>query len=67
MGVFRIPTNYTLGSVLSACSSLRSRDIGEQVHGYIVKYGLELDTGIGNTLCSLYSKCGSLELAVSRM
>jgi len=58
------PTNYTLGSVLSACSSLRTLDIGEQVHGYIVKYGLELDTSIGNSLCSLYSKCGSLELAV---
>lgn len=58
------PTNYTLGSVLSACSSLRLAHMGEQVHGYIVKYGLELDTSIGNSLCSLYSKCGSLESAV---
>lgn len=58
------PTNYTLGSVLSACSSLREIDFGEQVHGYLVKYGLELDTSIGNSLCSLYSKCGRLKLAV---
>lgn len=58
------PTNYTLGSVLSACSSIRSIGAGEQVHGYIVKYGLELETSIGNSLCSFYSKCGSLDSAV---
>ncbi|KAJ6846181.1 pentatricopeptide repeat-containing protein-like [Iris pallida] len=57
------PTNYTLGSVLNACSALRSVEVGQQVHGYVVKYGLEMDTSIGNSLCSLYSKCGRLELA----
>ncbi|ONK63186.1 uncharacterized protein A4U43_C07F12290 [Asparagus officinalis] len=57
------PTNYTLGSVLSACSSLPEIDFGEQIHGYLVKYGLELDTSIGNSLCGLYSKCGRLKLA----
>ncbi|XP_010244691.1 PREDICTED: pentatricopeptide repeat-containing protein At3g24000, mitochondrial-like [Nelumbo nucifera] len=58
------PTNYTLGAVLSACSSLYSIELGKQVHGYIIKYQIEYDTSMGNSLCSLYSKCGNLESAV---
>ncbi|KAK6940275.1 E motif [Dillenia turbinata] len=58
------PTNYTLGIILSACSSLYSTELGRQLHGYIVKYRIESDTSIGNSLCSLYSKCGSLKSAV---
>lgn len=58
------PTNYTLGAVLSACCALYSIELGEQVHGYMIKYGIESNTSMGNSLCSLYSKCGSLESAV---
>ncbi|KAL8243132.1 hypothetical protein R6Q59_009390 [Mikania micrantha] len=52
------PTNYTIGVVLSACSAMHDVKMGKQVHGYVLKYGLEDDTSIGNSLCNLYSKCG---------
>ncbi|OVA15231.1 Pentatricopeptide repeat [Macleaya cordata] len=58
------PTNYTLGAILNACSSLFSIELGKQIHGYIIKYQIESDTSMGNALCSLYSKCGSFEFAV---
>lgn len=58
------PTNYTLGIVLNACTSLQLVDVGEQLHGYIVKYQIDFDTSIGNSLCSLYSKLGHLKSAV---
>ncbi|XP_028555310.1 pentatricopeptide repeat-containing protein At3g49170, chloroplastic-like [Dendrobium catenatum] len=58
------PTNFTLGPVFNACSSLYSMELGKQLHGYIIKYHLESDTSMGNSLCSLYSKCRSLEYAV---
>ncbi|KAI3992863.1 hypothetical protein MKX01_034213 [Papaver californicum] len=58
------PTNYTLGAVINACSSLFSIKFGRQIHGYIIKYQIESDTSMGNALCSLYSKCGSFECAV---
>lgn len=58
------PTNYTLGAALSACSDLHSKELGKQIHGYSIKYRIEFDASIGNSLCSLYSKCGSLECAV---
>uniref|UniRef100_A0A251UU40 Putative tetratricopeptide-like helical domain, DYW domain protein n=1 Tax=Helianthus annuus TaxID=4232 RepID=A0A251UU40_HELAN len=52
------PTNYTIGVVLTACSALCHVNMGKQVHGYVLKYGLEDDTSIGNSLCNLYSKSG---------
>lgn len=52
------PTNYTIGVVLNASSALSHLNLGKEVHGYVVKYGLEDDTSIGNSLCNLYSKCG---------
>ncbi|XP_043709917.1 putative pentatricopeptide repeat-containing protein At5g52630 [Telopea speciosissima] len=55
------PTNYTLGAVLSACSSLQAIELGKQIHAYIIKYRMESDTSAVNSLCSLYSKCGNLE------
>lgn len=61
------PTNYTLGIILNACSSSYGIQSGKQIHGYIVKYGIEHDTSIGNALCSLYSKCRSLDYAVKAL
>ncbi|XP_042434420.1 putative pentatricopeptide repeat-containing protein At5g52630 [Zingiber officinale] len=55
------PTSFTIGAVLSACCALSSIEIGKQVHGYVIKYGAESETSMGNSLCSLYSKCGSFE------
>ncbi|CAI9771328.1 unnamed protein product [Fraxinus pennsylvanica] len=57
------PTNFTLGIVLNACSSLCDIELGKHIHGYIIKYGIEYDASIGNALCSFYSKCGSLDMA----
>ncbi|KAA8528394.1 hypothetical protein F0562_035749 [Nyssa sinensis] len=58
------PTSYTLGIVLNACSSLYTSKLGKQIHAYIIKHQIDYDTSVGNALCSLYSKCGSLNSAV---
>ncbi|GAB4839860.1 hypothetical protein Ancab_020569 [Ancistrocladus abbreviatus] len=59
------PTSYTFGTLLSACSSLLLLKLGKQIHAYIVKYGVESQTSIGNSLCSFYTKCGSLHSAIN--
>ncbi|KAG6434691.1 hypothetical protein SASPL_106331 [Salvia splendens] len=59
------PTNYTLGVVLNACTSLCDFNLAKQIHGYIVKHDLACDSSIGNALCSLYSRCRNLALAIS--
>ncbi|OMO57518.1 hypothetical protein COLO4_35316 [Corchorus olitorius] len=58
------PTNYTLGSALAACSALNAVELGKQIHAYSIKYQLEHDTSVGNSLCGLYSKCRSLNSAM---
>ncbi|XP_076899555.1 pentatricopeptide repeat-containing protein At3g49170, chloroplastic-like [Bidens hawaiensis] len=59
------PTNYTVGVVLNACAAVCDVKTGKQVHGYVLKYGLEDDTSVGNSLCNLYSKCsGYLDSAM---
>jgi len=60
----RYPSHFTLGATLSACSSSENIGLGKQVHGYTIKYGAESITSIGNSLCRLYTKSGSLESAM---
>uniref|UniRef100_A0A453DQH5 DYW domain-containing protein n=6 Tax=Triticinae TaxID=1648030 RepID=A0A453DQH5_AEGTS len=57
----RYPSHYTLGGMLNACSAARRIDLGQQVHGYSVKYGADTITSMGNSLCRMYCKAGDLE------
>ncbi|KAF3558543.1 hypothetical protein F2Q69_00010398 [Brassica cretica] len=54
------PDEYTLGSVFSGCAGLRSVFIGQQAHGYMVKYGLELDSVVSSSLAHMYMRNGKL-------
>ncbi|TKV93059.1 hypothetical protein SEVIR_9G201500v4 [Setaria viridis] len=60
----RYPSHFTLGATLNACSASDNVGMGKQVHGYTIKYGAELITSVGNSLCRLYAKSGSLESAM---
>ncbi|ESQ51964.1 hypothetical protein EUTSA_v10017851mg [Eutrema salsugineum] len=56
-----IPNEPTMASVLKACSSLATFELGKQVHGHTVKHGFSLEVPIGSALSTMYSKCGNLE------
>ncbi|CAN7009951.1 unnamed protein product, partial [Brassica oleracea var. botrytis] len=56
-----IPNEPTMASVLKACSSLATLELGKQVHGHTIKHGFSLEVPIGSALSTMYSKCGSLE------
>lgn len=56
-----IPNDPTMASVLKACSSLATLELGKQVHGHTIKHGFGLEVPIGSALSTMYSKCGSLE------
>ncbi|CAN6371893.1 unnamed protein product [Urochloa humidicola] len=60
----RYPSHFTLGAMLNACSASDNVGLGKQVHGYTIKYGAESITSIGNSLCRLYAKSGSLDSAM---
>ncbi|CAA7403031.1 unnamed protein product [Spirodela intermedia] len=52
------PSNFTLISTLSSCSSLAFLRFGEQVHCDGVKAGLDLDISVSNALLTMYGDCG---------
>ena len=58
-----VPTPYVFSSVLSACTKIESFKLGEQLHGFIVKWGLSSETFVCNALMTLYSGWGNLVAA----
>ena len=58
-----VPTPYVFSSVLSACTKIESFKLGEQLHGFIVKWGLSSETFVCNALMTLYSRWGNLIVA----
>ncbi|XP_010923888.1 pentatricopeptide repeat-containing protein At3g53360, mitochondrial [Elaeis guineensis] len=51
----------TLNTLLSACADLGYLEMGNQVHAYALKVGLEADVMVRNGLIDTYAKCGSLD------
>lgn len=59
------PNEYTLTSVLKACTSLEGLEEGCQIHGYAIKTGFEEDTSVRISLIRLYAKIGDVSSAQS--
>lgn len=51
------PDWFSIGSLLSACSHLKFLPYGNEIHGFVVRNGLDLDIFIGISLMSLYINC----------
>ncbi|KAL4310432.1 hypothetical protein GQ457_01G045160 [Hibiscus cannabinus] len=52
------PDRFSLGSLLLVCSNLKSLRFGKEIHGYLIRIGLETNTFIVISLLSLYIRCG---------
>ncbi|KAF9621850.1 hypothetical protein IFM89_028438 [Coptis chinensis] len=57
------PNGVTMACILPACASLSALDRGREIHGYILRNGLPLDSYVYNALVDMYAKCGALLLA----
>ncbi|XP_057817701.2 pentatricopeptide repeat-containing protein At3g24000, mitochondrial [Cryptomeria japonica] len=55
------PNQFTLNSILTACTSLTIFSGGKQVQGYVIKSGFELDVSVGTALIDMYGKCNTVE------
>ncbi|MCO5575794.1 hypothetical protein L7F22_029599 [Adiantum nelumboides] len=65
-----IPDEVTFTCLLAACGNLGILDEGQRIHASIVAFGLESSLSLGNSLLSMYSKCGSignLKVSFSKM
>ncbi|CAN6450383.1 unnamed protein product [Victoria cruziana] len=54
------PNSCTLSVILSTCGCISSLRQGQQVHAYILRCGLDLETSLGNALVTMYAKSGCL-------
>ncbi|XP_059663935.1 pentatricopeptide repeat-containing protein At1g28690, mitochondrial-like [Cornus florida] len=56
-----MPTISTFASIIGACSVLSAFEIGQQVHGQLMKTAFFMDIKMGSALVDMYSKCGKIE------
>nr|XP_043608870.1 pentatricopeptide repeat-containing protein At2g02980, chloroplastic [Erigeron canadensis] len=59
------PSDVTMLSVLSACALLGALDTGKWVHEYVEASGFDQYVKVNTALIDMYTKCGSLDDAVS--
>nr|XP_043607853.1 pentatricopeptide repeat-containing protein At4g21300 [Erigeron canadensis] len=57
------PNSVTLSSSLPACAGLVALKLGKELHGQILKNGLEGRCHVGTAVVDMYAKCGKLDLA----
>ncbi|KAI3410885.1 DYW_deaminase domain-containing protein, partial [Psidium guajava] len=55
---------FVFSIVLKACAWLEDLRVGRQIHGYIVKLGLDSEVSVGTPLVDLYVKCACFESAL---
>lgn len=58
------PDNTALVSILSACAQLGDLEKGKQVHNYIVKSKIPIDSFLSTGLVDFYAKCGDIGTAL---
>ncbi|OMO65189.1 hypothetical protein COLO4_31427 [Corchorus olitorius] len=59
------PDPFVCSALLNTCASLSAYEQGKQVHVHILKFGFMSDLFAGNSLVSMYAKCGSIDDADS--
>lgn len=55
------PNQITVTSLLSACASLGTTKLGQQIHALTNKLGINSCLSVCNALITMYFKCGSLD------
>ncbi|KAG6535733.1 pentatricopeptide repeat-containing protein At5g52850, chloroplastic-like [Zingiber officinale] len=60
-----VPNEFTFSSAARCAASLRSLDLGVQIHAQVQLHGLAADSVVGSALLDCYAKCGRLEEALT--
>ncbi|KAF8410581.1 hypothetical protein HHK36_003113 [Tetracentron sinense] len=54
---------FTVSSALAASAAVPCLQLGKEIHGYIMRTGLDSDAVVWSALSDMYGKCGSIEEA----
>ncbi|KAG8499969.1 hypothetical protein CXB51_006411 [Gossypium anomalum] len=58
------PNEFSLSSMINACTGLEDSGEGRKIHGFLIKLGYDSDPFSKNALVDMYAKIGNLEDAV---
>lgn len=59
--VGEIPNKSTFSSLLCACASITSLETGKNLHGKMIKLGIQYEVFVGTALTDMYAKSGDIE------
>lgn len=54
---------FTVSSAVAASAAIPSLQMGKEIHGHIMRMGLDSDEVVWSSLLDMYGKCGSIEEA----
>ncbi|KAG2719881.1 hypothetical protein I3843_02G006600 [Carya illinoinensis] len=54
---------FTISSALAASAAIPTLSTGKEIHGHIMRIGLDSDEVVWSALSDMYAKCGSIEEA----
>ncbi|KAJ0021510.1 hypothetical protein Pint_31075 [Pistacia integerrima] len=52
------PNSYTIISILASCDNETCLNIGRSLHGFVMKYGIEINQSLNTALTDMYLNCG---------
>ncbi|CAK9164682.1 unnamed protein product [Ilex paraguariensis] len=52
------PNSHTIVSILTACAGEDFLNIGRSIHGYVIKYPIEIDLALNTALMEMFMNCG---------
>ncbi|KAG9456116.1 hypothetical protein H6P81_000624 [Aristolochia fimbriata] len=60
------PNRTSLSSAISACGREKDLELGQQIHGLVVKFGDEIveDVSVNTSLVFMYAKCGDMNSSI---
>ncbi|CAN0896380.1 Pentatricopeptide repeat-containing protein At4g37170 [Linum grandiflorum] len=60
---YKSMNKFTVSSAIAAAAVLSCLRIGKEIHGHIMRTGLDLDHVVWSSLCDMYGKCRSIDEA----
>ncbi|CAK9184370.1 unnamed protein product [Ilex paraguariensis] len=58
------PNSFTFGGLLGACADASAFHSGKQIHGIVLRIGLETDVVVASAIVDMYSKSGAMDDSV---
>ncbi|KAL5227415.1 hypothetical protein ABZP36_015680 [Zizania latifolia] len=58
------PDEISIVGTICACTQLGDVRQGKNIHGHVVRFGLQTNAFISASLVDMYSKCGELEISI---